>query len=97
MKIRVHPQEKKYYKNFAKQLGITMSKLFRMSVLEGPPAKNQRADPELVRQVAGIANNVNQIARQKNYREKVGEPIDVVQMNVLLRQILEEAKKCLPK
>ena len=76
----------------AKSLDMSVSALIRMSVLEGPPAKIQRADPELKRQMAKIGNNINQIARLGNYRAKIGESIEIVQMNVLLRQNLQTVK-----
>ena len=92
MKFRATPREKERIEKLAKALGISMSKLILVAVLEAPPASVTRLDPETERQFAKIGNNINQIARVCNYRAKAGQSIDVLRLNLLLKQILEEVK-----
>jgi hypothetical protein len=97
LKIRVTPQERERFRHLAKSLDMDMSTLVRRSVFEGPPAKIQRADPELIKQLVLIGNNINQIARSCNLQNVIGAAIDLIKLNVLLKNILEEVKKCLPR
>ena len=61
MKFRATPREKERIEKLAKALGISMSKLILVAVLEAPPASVTRLDPETERQFAEIGNNINQI------------------------------------
>ena len=53
------------------------------------------ADPELVRQVAAIGSNLNQIARAANTVAINGKQIEIIELLVLLRSI-ERKVDCLP-
>lgn len=51
------------------------------------PGEVSGADPALLRQLAAIGSNVNQIARQLNSRWHVYQPFDVIEALTLLRAI----------
>lgn len=73
LKVRVTEAEAERLKAEAEEAGISVSELVRKRSL-GQEVRQKRkprkvvhvADPELVRQVARIGNNLNQIARRVN-------------------------------
>ena len=55
------------------------------------------ADPALMRQLAGISNNLNQIARALNECRLAGSSVQLVEVLALLRSIEAEAGRLLPQ
>lgn len=55
------------------------------------------ADPVLMRQLAGMSNNLNQIARALNECRLAGSPVQLVEALTLLRSIEAEAGRLLPQ
>lgn len=55
------------------------------------------ADPVLMRQLAGMSNNLNQIARALNECRLVGAPVQLVEVLALLRSIEGQATHLLPQ
>lgn len=55
------------------------------------------ADPVLMRKLAGMSNNLNQIARALNECRLVGAPVQVVEVLALLRSIEGQAAHLLPQ
>ncbi len=55
------------------------------------------ADPALMRQLAGMSNNLNQIARALNECRLIGSPVQLVEALALLRSIEEQAGRLLPQ
>ncbi len=55
------------------------------------------ADPVLMRQLAGMSNNLNQIARALNECRLIGAPVQVVEVLALLRSIEGQAAHLLPQ
>lgn len=55
------------------------------------------ADPALMRQLAGMSNNLNQIARALNECRLVGTPVHLVEVLALLRSIEGQAAHLLPQ
>jgi hypothetical protein len=51
-------------------------------------------DPALMRQLAALGSNLNQIARAVNECRLVGAPVHLVELLALLRSIEEEAGPC---
>ena len=92
VKFRATPPEKERIEQLAKKLGISMTKLILMAVLEGHPPSIRRVDPALLRHLSTIGNNLNQVARACNYRAKVGDPIDGIALLIVLRRILDEIR-----
>ena len=54
------------------------------------------ADPALMRQLAGMSNNLNQIARALNECRLAGSSVQLVEVLALLRSIEAEAAHLLP-
>jgi uncharacterized protein (DUF1778 family) len=90
VKFRADPEKKKQLKHLADLANLSMTELILKSTLETPPPLIQRADPALLRHLAAIGNNLNQIARTCNYRAKMGDPIDGVEVCLHLRRIRDE-------
>jgi len=80
------------YKHAAKSYKLPLSQLIQKLLDRQPLPKRIRqksipkADPELVRQVAAIGNNLNQIARRLNS----GDKFDVVPHLVAIEDQLEQ-------
>lgn len=55
------------------------------------------ADPVLMRQLAGMSNNLNQIARALNECRLAGSSVQLVEVLALLRSIEAEAGRLLPQ
>ncbi len=55
------------------------------------------ADPALMRQLAGMSNNLNQIARILNTMQVKGTPVQILEVLALLRSIDAEAARLLPQ
>lgn len=55
------------------------------------------ADPALMRQLAGMSNNLNQIARALNECRLVGSSVQLVEVLALLRSIEAQAGRLLPQ
>lgn len=74
IKLRVSEEERARWLAKAKDAGVTLSALIRQG-LEGAPVRRPRrrveTDPALLRELARIGNNLNQIARWAN-RNKQG-------------------------
>ncbi|MGN4971479.1 plasmid mobilization relaxosome protein MobC [Aeromonas caviae] len=68
------------------------------------PARSRRerdprhlADPVLMRQLAALGSNLNQIARAVNECRLVGSSVHLVELLTLLRSIEESAGRLLPQ
>ena len=75
VKVRVNEAERERYQQMAADADLPLSDLIRQRmqqpVVAAPGAKQRRlrtvkADPELMRQLAAMGNNLNQIARSIN-------------------------------
>lgn len=70
IKVRVTEEERKQWQDRAEAAGMTLSDLIRDS-LANPPKRRRKpqvvvADPALLRQLAALGNNFNQVARVIN-------------------------------
>lgn len=75
LQVRCSPEEKAEWEAKAKAQGVTVSELVR-ATFSGDPIRSQPIaprrrdytpiDPNLLRQIAGIGNNLNQLARWAN-------------------------------
>jgi len=89
VKFRASEDEKKLLAERAKEAGLSVSDLCRTS-LANPPKRSRKprqvtADPELIRQVARIGNNLNQLARLIHSADLV--PSDGVRLLALLSEM----------
>lgn len=68
IELRLAPEEKAAWENKAAALGISISDLIRHAVDGTKPRSRKRidVDPALLRQLAQIGNNLNQLARWAN-------------------------------
>lgn len=93
----------------ADNLNLTLSEVLRLKlsdedrsivVTERKEQKIRReytpADPDLLRQIAIIGNNLNQIARTLNKAKLTGTPVDLIQNLSVLTVIEQELNKFLP-
>lgn len=74
IEIRTTPEEKQHWQAVAENKGVTLSELVRFA-LGGQRLRKRRdppkIDPDLLRELARIGNNLNQIARAANRRDPV--------------------------
>ena len=93
----------------ADNLNLTLSDVLRLKlsdadrsiiVTERKVQKVRReytqADPDLLRQIAIIGNNLNQIARTLNKAKLTGTPVDLIKNIAVLTAIEQELNKFLP-
>jgi len=87
------PQSKlNRYKHAAKLHGLPLSRLIQNSLESQPLPKRIRqkptpkSDPELIRQISAIGNNLNQISRRVNQ----GDKFDVIPHLVAIENQLEQ-------
>ena len=66
IEIRTTPEEKQHWQAIAENKGVTLSELVR-SALGGQRLRKRRepprVDPDLLRELARMGNNLNQLAR----------------------------------
>ena len=55
----------------------------------------RQADPELIRQIARIGSNLNQIARHANTEKQLDNKVlqELAQANILLNQLVKQAEQ----
>lgn len=74
IEIRTTPEEKRRWQEIAENKGVSLSELVR-SVLGGQRLRKRReppkVDPDLLRELARMGNNLNQLARAANRRQPV--------------------------
>lgn len=90
------------WKALAKSYHVTLAELIRGLLAGQPPAPNRRAvrhrpppkvDPDLIRQVAAIGNNLNQIARRCNRGDRFEVLAELASIERELAELLELAKE----
>lgn len=95
--MKVSPEEKAEWQNLAKRYGVTLSELIRSRLAETPKPPEPRTvrhrpppkvDPELIRQIVRIGNNLNQIATRCN----MGQRFEVLAYLAAIERELEEIK-----
>lgn len=105
--LRIDPAAAADWRRRATAAGLSMSDWIRAAVDAGqqtniaPPRRRQRdtrndADPALMRHLAQIGNNLNQLARALNECRVAGSTVQLVEALTLLRSIEAEAAKLLP-
>lgn len=89
IEIRTTAEEKLRWQALAENKGVSLSALVR-SLLDGQRLRNRReppkVDPVLLRDLARIGNNLNQLARAANRRQ----PVEAVALLVRLIEIDRE-------
>ena len=89
IELRVTPEEKAHWQAIAASRGVSLSELIRVT-LSGQRLRSRRGaprvDPDLVRELARIGNNLNQLARAANRCS----PVETVSLLVRLIEIDRE-------
>ena len=89
IELRVTPEEKTHWQAIAASRGVSLSELIR-ATLSGQRLRVRRSapriDPNLMRELARIGNNLNQLARAANRRS----PVETVSLLVKLIEIDRE-------
>jgi hypothetical protein len=95
----VHLDTKNYFlvKAQAKQAGLSLTEYQRQKLLTGEVVERLTTrQMELYRQLAGIGNNMNQLAHQANkygyYKDAEMYHENVIQVNNLIKKILYDGK-----
>jgi hypothetical protein len=95
--MKVSPEEKAEWQEMAKRYGVTLSELIRSRLTETPKPPEPRTvrhrpppkvDPDLIRQIVRIGNNLNQIALRCN----TGQRFEVLAELAAIERQLEEIK-----
>ena len=84
-------------KNRSKKAGLTMTEYQRQMLLNGQVVERVSAEQmELYRQLAGMGNNINQLAHQANkygyYKDAEMYHENAIQVSNLINQILHDGK-----
>ena len=89
LEIRTTPSEKLKWQKIAENKGVSLSELVR-SLLDGQRLRKRKeapkVEPELLRELARIGNNLNQLARAANKRQ----PVETVSLLIRLIEIDRE-------
>lgn len=98
--IKVTEQERTNWKAFAESQGYTVADLFRLLIANAAAQpsklhkkqrrKTRKADPELLRELAKIGNNLNQIAKWANTYKTEADAVQVVQALIAIERALPE-------
>ena len=93
IEIRTTPEEKRHWQEIAENKGVSLSELVRSS-LGGLRLRKRReaprVAPELLRELARIGNNLNQLARHANATGQI-DPTELHEVLAMVRAILTEA------
>lgn len=107
--LRLDPETLAEWRKAATVEGKTLSDWLRAKVdadqqTHIAPARPKRdrdprhlADPALMRQLAALGSNLNQIARAVNECRLVGSPVHLVELLAMLRSVEEAAGTLLPQ
>lgn len=99
--VRCHADELAKWKEYASQHNLSFSSYVRSCLNKGPKISHLvRVEPVVVRQLAAIGNNINQIARRVNISLTAKDRFMIEQFLIAIRHDLEqmllnlEGKKC---
>ncbi|WP_178139350.1 MobC family plasmid mobilization relaxosome protein [Desulfovibrio litoralis] len=87
--MRCSPDELEAWRHAASTHGLSLSQYVRLRLNRDPlPAVKAKTDPSLIRQLAAIGNNLNQIARWVNTNKYKGASTPVEEGIYAVRQQL---------
>ena len=95
MKIRTTLEQRDVWRNKAADAGQTLSAMLRNALDEAKPPRRRRvtADPALLRGIARIGNNLNQLARWANRDQRGVEALAVAARLVEIDRELTELRR----
>lgn len=100
--IKVSPAELERWREVADRYNVTIADMIRALIdgaeLQAPPPRPKhrpppKVDPELIRQVARIGNNLNQIARRCNTGQRFDVLAELAEIERQLAELIELAKE----
>jgi predicted transcriptional regulator len=98
--MKVEENQYLKYKDFAKSKNKPLSKIIKMLLDDQPIPENviekkepkrvyNKVNPELIRQISAIGNNLNQIARRLNQKEEFDVVLHLHYIEKQLQEILD--------
>jgi hypothetical protein len=106
--LRLTSEELNRWKTHARNNGKNLSDWIRSNVglgaaeshikkIRQPKHNTPKTDPEVIRELAKIGNNLNQIARALNICAKDGTPVQTIEVIMLLNSIGSDLRRVLPE
>ncbi|WP_435171693.1 MobC family plasmid mobilization relaxosome protein [Falsirhodobacter sp. 1013] len=90
IEIRTTPEDKERWQKIAASKGVSLSELVRVT-LDSQRLRKRRdppkVDPDLLRELARIGNNLNQLARAANRRQPVPAAALLLQLIEIDREL----------
>ena len=89
--MKVTDAEKSEWQTLAKSHKLSLSELVRQKLNDTKPKKMHRAktvDPELLRAINAIGNNLNQISRRINEQQKFDAIVELQSIEAKLESVL---------
>lgn len=93
--MKVTQSEKTEWQTLAKSHHLNLSELVRQKLNDTKPKKAQRVktvDPELLRAINSIGNNLNQISRRINEGQKFDAVLELQSIEAKLESVLNAHK-----
>ena len=93
--MKVSDAEKSEWQTLAKSHRLSLSELVRQKLNDTKPKKMHRVktvDPELLRAINSIGNNLNQISRKLNEGQKFDAVLELVSIEEKLERVLDAHK-----
>lgn len=90
--VKIDPKDKARWQELAAAHGVSLSELIRVRLDGTPPSRRRSADPRLLRQLAGIGNNLNRIARRLNSGERLDVMIEIMDAQRALEELADAHK-----
>ena len=93
--MKVTESEKSEWQILAKSYGVSLSELVRQKLSLTIPVKKKRVktvDPELLRAINSIGNNLNQISRKLNEGQKFDAILELASIEEKLERVLDAHK-----
>jgi len=93
--MKVTQSEKSEWQNLAKSYGVSLSELIRQKLKNVKSVKKKRVktvDPELLRAINAIGNNLNQISRKLNEGQKFDAILELASIEEKLERVLDAHK-----
>ncbi|MGH0004874.1 MobC family plasmid mobilization relaxosome protein [Pseudovibrio ascidiaceicola] len=80
VQIQCSEEQRDGWKSKADQAGHSLSDLLRIALDETKPKRRRRVDvdPNLIRELARIGNNLNQVAKWANQQKSAVQAVEVV-------------------
>lgn len=94
IKVRVTKEEREFLKNKSDTLGKSMSDLIRMSFDDKKYifVENKKQNGDIVKQLAKIGNNLNQIARWANTEKSNADAVQIIAHLKCLEEAVKDIK-----